>query len=69
MENCYKILKEKKYCTIIMSDFTVEKREVCVQSDVVKLMEKIGFEFVWNNCSFARQQTFISIWIPLFIQN
>ena len=46
MRNCYKILNEKKYCTIIMSDFTVEKREVCVQSDVVKLMEKIGFEFV-----------------------
>lgn len=45
MENCYKILAEKKYCTIIMSDFTIDKREVCVQSDVVKLMEKIGFEF------------------------
>ena len=46
MRNCYKILAEKKYCTIIMSDFTVEKKEVCVQSDIVKLMEKIGFEFV-----------------------
>lgn len=46
MEMCYKILAEKKYCTIVMSDFTVEKKEVCVQSDIVKLMEKIGFEFV-----------------------
>lgn len=46
MKNCYTILAEKKYCTIIMSDFTVDKKEVCVQSDIVKLMEKIGFEFV-----------------------
>ncbi|MCQ2740545.1 MAG: site-specific DNA-methyltransferase [Alphaproteobacteria bacterium] len=46
MKNCYKILAEKRYCTIIMSDFTVDKKEVCVQADIVKLMEKIGFEFV-----------------------
>lgn len=35
-----------KYCSLIISDFTVEKKEVCVQGDIVKLMEDIGFKFV-----------------------
>jgi len=34
-----------KYCTIIISDFTVNKKEVFVQGDVVNLMTKIGFIF------------------------
>ena len=34
-----------RYATIIISDFTVNKRERCVQSDIVKLMEDIGFVF------------------------
>lgn len=46
MKSCYKILRDNKYCTIIMSDFTVNKKEVCVQADIVKMMENIGFEFV-----------------------
>lgn len=46
MKNCYRLLNNKKYCSIIMSDFTVNKKEVCVQSDIVNLMTKIGFEFV-----------------------
>ena len=46
MKNCYDILKLKKYCTIIISDFTVDKKEVCVQADIVKMMTEIGFEFV-----------------------
>lgn len=46
MSNCYKVLKNDKYCSIIISDFTVDKKEVCVQADVVRLMESIGFEFV-----------------------
>ena len=29
-----------------MASFTVDKKEVCVQSYIVKMMEKIGFEFV-----------------------
>lgn len=41
----YKILKHKKYCTIVISDFTVEKKELNVQGDIVKLMVDIGFEF------------------------
>ncbi len=46
MKKAYKKLKVDKYCTIIISDFTVEKKEVCVQSDIVKIMQNIGFEFV-----------------------
>jgi DNA modification methylase len=46
MKKCYSILKDDKYCSIIISDFTVLKKEVCVQSDVVSLMTNIGFEFI-----------------------
>jgi DNA modification methylase len=46
MSECYKILTPKKYCSIVISDFTINKKEVCVQSDIVLLMNKIGFEFV-----------------------
>lgn len=38
-------LRHGRYATIIISDFTVNKRERCVQSDIVKLMEDIGFLF------------------------
>jgi len=41
----HKKLKNKKYTSIIISDFTVNKKEVCVQGDIVRIMEKIGFEF------------------------
>jgi len=41
----YKKLNDKKYTSIIISDFTVNKKERCVQSDIVRTMEKIGFEF------------------------
>lgn len=46
MSNAYNKLNNKKYCSVVASDFTVEKKEVCVQSDIVDLMTKIGFEFV-----------------------
>lgn len=35
-----------RYCTIIISDFTVHRKEVCVQKDIVQLMEVAGYEFV-----------------------
>lgn len=41
----YKILNPRKYCSIVISDFTVDKKEICVQSDIVKLMQNCGFEF------------------------
>lgn len=45
MEGVYKKLREKKYTSIIISDFTVDKKEVCVQGDIVCIMESIGFVF------------------------
>ena len=46
MTACFEILNDQKYCSIIISDFTIDKVETCVQGDVVKLMEDIGFKFV-----------------------
>ena len=46
MKKAYAKLKDNKYCSIIISDFTVDKKEVCVQADIVKLMQDIGFNFV-----------------------
>ena len=46
MKNCYEKLNNKKYCSIIISDFTVDKREICVQGDIVRIMQEIGYEFV-----------------------
>lgn len=45
MMRAYLKLKKGKYCTIIISDFTVNKIETCVQSDIYSLMDNIGFEF------------------------
>ncbi len=42
----YSVLNNKKYCSIIISDFTVNKKEICVQADIVNLMQEVGFEFV-----------------------
>lgn len=46
MSKSFNVLNNNKYCSIIISDFTVEKKEICVQGDIVKLMQQIGFEFV-----------------------
>lgn len=48
MKEVHKKLKKKKYCSIIISDFTVKKKEVNVHGDVIELMKNIGFEFVGN---------------------
>ena len=45
MSKAYQKLRNKKYASIIISDFTVDKKEVCVQADIVKIMQEIGFEF------------------------
>jgi DNA modification methylase len=45
MKEAFRKLRDKRYCTIIISDFTVSKKEVCVQADVVGLMQEAGFEF------------------------
>ena len=41
----YKKLKVGKYCSIIISDFTVNKKEECIQGEIVRIMENIGFVF------------------------
>jgi len=46
MKKCYEHLNNRKYATIISSDFTVKKKEICVQADIVNMMQRIGFEFV-----------------------
>lgn len=50
MKEAHNILKTGRYCSIVISDFTVDKKEVCVQADIVKLMQDIGFEFVGTIC-------------------
>lgn len=45
MAEVYKKLKEKKYCSIIISDFTVNKKETNASGDVIRLMQEIGFGF------------------------
>lgn len=46
MSKGYNVLNNKKYCSIVISDFTVDKKEICVQGDIIRLMQEIGFEFV-----------------------
>jgi len=40
------ILRPAGYCTIIISDFTVQRTEMPVQADVIRLMQAQGFEYV-----------------------
>ena len=41
----YKKLGDRKYCSIIISDFTVNKKETNASGDVIRLMQDIGFSF------------------------
>ena len=45
MKKCHTTLNSKKYCSIIISDFTVDKKEVNAQGDIVNMMCDIGFVF------------------------
>jgi DNA modification methylase len=45
MAKAFDKLRDGRYCSIIISDFTVNKIEVCVQADIVRLMQDIGFTF------------------------
>lgn len=45
MAEVYKKLRDKKYCSIIISDFTVNKKETNASGDVIRLMQDIGFGF------------------------
>ena len=48
MGELYKKLGDKKYCTVIISDFTVNKKETNAHGDMINIMQRIGFEFVGN---------------------
>lgn len=45
MREVYNHLNNKKYASIIISDFTVNRKEICVQGDIVRLMTDVGYEF------------------------
>lgn len=45
MAEVYKKLRDKKYCSIIISDFTVNKKETNASGDVIRLMQDIRFGF------------------------
>ena len=45
MIEVYKKLRDKKYCSIIISDFTVNKKETNASGDVIRIMQEIGFGF------------------------
>jgi len=45
MKKAFLKLREGRYCSIIISDFTVNKIEVCVQADIARIMQEIGFTF------------------------
>jgi len=46
MSQVFARLKKSKYCSIIISDFTVETVEKNVHGDVISMMEQIGFTFM-----------------------
>jgi len=46
MSEVFLKLKNRSYTSIVISDFTVNKKEKNVQGDVVNLMQNIGFDFV-----------------------
>lgn len=45
MSEVYNKLRDRKYCSIIISDFTVNKKETNASGDVIRLMQDIGFGF------------------------
>lgn len=52
MAKAFHRLRPGRYCTIVISDFTVGKKEVNVQSDVVKAMTAAGYEFTGTTVLF-----------------
>lgn len=46
MARVYEKLRDGGYASIIISDFTIDKKEVCVQADIVRVMCEAGFIFV-----------------------
>ena len=47
-KECKRVLKHKKYLSIIISDFTINKKETNVTGHIVELMIDLGYEFAGN---------------------
>jgi len=45
MTELFDKLSAGKYCTIVISDFTVKKKETNAHGDIINLMKGVGFEF------------------------
>jgi len=45
MNKVYEKLKKGKYCSIVISDFTINKKETNVHGDTIELMNRVGFSF------------------------
>ena len=45
---CKRVLKNKKYLSIVISDFTINKQEVNVTGNIIAMMIDLGFKFVGN---------------------
>lgn len=45
MKQVFGRLRDGKYCSMVVSDFTVNKKETDASGDVVKLMQEIGYIF------------------------
>jgi len=45
MKEVYDRLRDAKYCSIVISDFTIDKKETDVSGDIIKLMQEINFIF------------------------
>lgn len=46
MKGVFQKLNNGKYTSIIISDFTINKKEKNIQGDIVRVIKNIGFEFV-----------------------
>lgn len=45
MAKAFLKLREGKHCSLVIGDFTVNRVEVCVQADIVRFMQEVGFVF------------------------
>jgi DNA modification methylase len=46
MHACHKKLKDGCFCSIVISDFTVDKKEKDISGEIINLMGSIGFAYV-----------------------
>jgi hypothetical protein len=69
MKKCFSVLNQGKYASIIISDFTVNKEEVCVQKDIVDCMLKCDFNFVGTTVLLQDNKPLYPFWLSIRIQN